>query len=48
VGITGTVAVAFSPYFVNMMTIRRVEAPDKGRLVRARERLLHLLDANGH
>jgi hypothetical protein len=48
VGITGTVAVAFSLYFVNMMTIRRVEAPDKGRLVRARERLLHLLELNGH
>ncbi|WP_141959603.1 hypothetical protein [Actinoallomurus bryophytorum] len=47
VGITGTVAVALSLYFVNMMTIRRVEAPAKDRLVRTRESLLHLLDLNG-
>jgi hypothetical protein len=47
VGITATVTMAFSLYFINMMTIRRVKAPAKSRLVRTREGLLHLLDLNG-
>jgi hypothetical protein len=47
VGITATVTMAFSLYFINMMTIRRVKAPAKSHLVRTREGLLHLLDLNG-
>jgi hypothetical protein len=46
-GVTGTVAIAFSLYFINMMTIRRVEAPTKSHLVRARENLLRLLNVDG-